>query len=307
MTALFISYRRKDSAASAGRLYDRLAPTFEHVFKDVDNIRPGEDYRVKLNEAIDRSDVVLVIIGPDWLTITGADGRRRLDHPEDFVRYEIEQSLATGKFVIPVLVDGAVMADDQDLPPSIRQLSFLHAAVVEQDPDFHRDVDRLIAVIKEQMGPGDAPGQATAAPRDRRSRRWLLVAAALLVLILVAFWAVGDALPVNPQATPTVPISGGTPPRVTATPITCEGFMVSRLTIGAQGRVTTGQNIPNRLREQPATDAVQIGRIPSGAVFQVLDGPVCADGFAWWQVAYDGRTGWTAEGTDGDYWLEPVE
>ena len=76
-----------------------------------------------------------------------------------------------------------------------------------------------------------------------------------------------------------------------------------RLIRGLQGRVLPGD--ANRLREEPTTDAETLGFIPGEATFMVFDGPVCADGFVWWQVGYDGQIGWTVEGND-EYWLEPV-
>ncbi|MFC1961101.1 hypothetical protein ACFLYO_10365 [Chloroflexota bacterium] len=87
--------------------------------------------------------------------------------------------------------------------------------------------------------------------------------------------------------------------------VICPGSPPVRLTAGEMGRVTPGSG--NRLRDQPTTAGAEVGFIPGGAAFTVLAGPVCADDFAWWQVAYGDVTGWTVEGSDADYWLEPVD
>lgn len=87
-------------------------------------------------------------------------------------------------------------------------------------------------------------------------------------------------------------------------PITCAGFMVSRLVVGERGRVS--DDLPNNLRQEPASASQKLGQIPSGGEFEVLAGPVCAGGLAWWQVDYNGIVGWTAEGQDQEYWLEPL-
>ena len=82
-------------------------------------------------------------------------------------------------------------------------------------------------------------------------------------------------------------------------------YMHTRLTTEIQARVQPG--LPNRVRAEPNVDAAQTGEIPGGSIFNVLQGPVCDDqGYLWWQVDYDGFVGWTAEGRDGDYFLEPV-
>jgi Tol biopolymer transport system component len=90
----------------------------------------------------------------------------------------------------------------------------------------------------------------------------------------------------------------------TGEPVTCPGAPESRLIVGERGRVTPGS--PNRMRDQPTTAGADVGSIPGGARFHVLDGPVCADGYAWWQVDYAGVVGWTVEGAGNDYWVEPV-
>lgn len=78
------------------------------------------------------------------------------------------------------------------------------------------------------------------------------------------------------------------------------------MTIGEGGRVTAG--LPNRIRTEPE-DGEIIGRMPAGSEFTILDGPICGtnDGLTWWQVDYNGLVGWTAEGENENYWLEPTE
>jgi TIR domain len=105
---IVISYRREETAYPAGWLFDRLADRFGggQVFKDVDSIDPGDDFVEVITRAVGSCDVLLALIGGEWLTITDAHGRRRLDNPEDFVRLEIEAALERDVRVIPILVDG---------------------------------------------------------------------------------------------------------------------------------------------------------------------------------------------------------
>jgi hypothetical protein len=91
---------------------------------------------------------------------------------------------------------------------------------------------------------------------------------------------------------------------ITGEPITCEGFLVSRLVVGALGRVS--DDLPNNLRQEPDTSSQRLGQIPSGAEFDVLAGPICGENLAWWQVDYNGLIGWTAEGQGDEYWLAPL-
>lgn len=86
------------------------------------------------------------------------------------------------------------------------------------------------------------------------------------------------------------------------------GFLLPRLSISVQGRVSAG-GIPNLIRDQPGSSGNALGQIPPGEAFTVLDGPRCSllDKIVWWQVNYNGVIGWTAEGKDGEYWLEPLD
>ena len=118
---IFISYRRDETAYPAGWLYDRLADHYGggQVFKDVDSIELGDDFVQVITRAVGSCDVLLALIGEQWLTITDEHGRRRLDDPDDFVRLEIEAALTRNVRVIPILVDGARMPRADELPPSL--------------------------------------------------------------------------------------------------------------------------------------------------------------------------------------------
>jgi TIR domain len=161
---LFISYRRSDSAAVSGRIYDRLCLAFgePRVFKDVDNIPPGAKYRDILEHEVGKCEVLLAIIGPNWLNAVDSEGQPRLAHPEDFVRIEIEAGLRRENvLVIPVLVDDGKMPVPEQLPDTLRDLHYRNAAVVRNDPDFNRDMGRLITTIRDVYPPSDAEIQAT--------------------------------------------------------------------------------------------------------------------------------------------------
>ena len=107
---LFISYRREDSIAYAGRLYDHLSAHFgaDRVFMDIGQIEAGDDFVKVLDSEIAASDVVIALIGPAWLNASNENGRR-LDQPDDFVCHELAAALRQGKRLIPVLVGGATM------------------------------------------------------------------------------------------------------------------------------------------------------------------------------------------------------
>lgn len=147
--SIFISYRRQDSADVTGRIYDRLIQRYDRkqVFKDVDSIPLGVDFRAHLGDVVGRCNLLLAVIGPQWLNVVGPNGRR-LDDVGDFVRIEIEAALARNIPVIPLLVGGAELPSERELPPSLAAITFRNGIAVRPDPDFHRDMDRLIAGLE---------------------------------------------------------------------------------------------------------------------------------------------------------------
>ncbi|MCS6834784.1 MAG: SUMF1/EgtB/PvdO family nonheme iron enzyme [Anaerolineae bacterium] len=145
MVLIFISYRRSDSRHAAARIHTILSHFFGRhaVFFDVQSIPEGEEFPAYLREALHQARVVLVLIGPGWLV--SAEGQRRLHHPHDFVRRELEIALSRGKEcqVVPLLIDGARMPSADDLPPSLWRLPTLNAVTLDADPNFAREVRHL--------------------------------------------------------------------------------------------------------------------------------------------------------------------
>jgi hypothetical protein len=149
---VFISYRREDSEGHAGRLYDALAARFgaERVFMDVDAVPLGVDFAEAIDEAVSSCDVLLAVIGRQWLTITDDHGNRRLEDPRDFVRLEIKAALDRDVRVIPVFVGGADVPPSDQLPPVVAGLSQRNGIALRAD-SWRHGVERLVAAI-EQAG-----------------------------------------------------------------------------------------------------------------------------------------------------------
>ena len=148
MPGVFISYRREDSAAYAGRLFDILSGEFgpQNTFMDVDDIKGGDNFTTVIDRSLDASDALLAVIGPRWVTVTEPNGERRLDNPSDFVRVEIGKALERGIRVIPVLVGGASLPRPSDLPDNLKALCD-RQAVELRDTRFHEDAKDLVQVL----------------------------------------------------------------------------------------------------------------------------------------------------------------
>jgi hypothetical protein len=152
MSGVFISYRRQDSQSAAGRLADHLK---EHlrapVFRDVETIEPGVDFVEAIEKALASCGVMLVVMGPRWLSETDADGRRRLDDANDYTRLEVGTALKRNVRVIPVLVEGAAMPDVNDLPDELKSLARRNAIELS-DKRWEYDVSQLVATLHNVLG-----------------------------------------------------------------------------------------------------------------------------------------------------------
>jgi len=159
---VFLSYRRADlgghAAAVVGRLYDRLVERYgkQNVFMDVDTIPAGVRFDQFIGNAVARADLLLAVIGPQWVEQIQA----RAGEGNDFVRLEIESALARSMPVVPVLIGGARMPQARDLPESLASLVLHHAHSVDTERDFNAHVTRLIADLERnrQAPPQRTPG-----------------------------------------------------------------------------------------------------------------------------------------------------
>ncbi len=150
MPKIFISYRRRDSSHVSGRIYDIFADQFgrENVLKDIDNIRAGIDFRDEIARLLEACDVVVAVVGPQWLGVDPTTNTRRIDEVNDPVRVEIEFVVKRGIPIIPILFDGMTMEGLKDLPESIATFIYRNGFEIRADPYFRADMDLVVRRIK---------------------------------------------------------------------------------------------------------------------------------------------------------------
>jgi formylglycine-generating enzyme required for sulfatase activity len=193
MAKIFISYRREDSQHQADRLHailkKHVPDAKRNIFIDVDNIPVGVDFARYLDEQVSQCDVLLALIGPDWLSAADpATGRRRLDNPKDFVRIEIASALKRDIPVAPVLLDGAPFPREEELPDDLKPL--VHRNGVElRRMSFDADADRLIRGLNLKGGAHPAArttGEKRGTGRKATSSGGWIAPVAALTLLAVA-------------------------------------------------------------------------------------------------------------------------
>lgn len=167
---LFISYRRSDSADFSGRVADFFEYRYRdvRVFFDMVAIEPGEDFVEAIERRIASSEVVLAMIGESWLSAADSAGNRRLDDPNDFVRLELANALATGTRVIPVLLENARMPGEEELPEPLKGLARCNAQFIRGQA-FRRDAEHLGEFIREFLQNSARPIQVAPQPAQRQA------------------------------------------------------------------------------------------------------------------------------------------
>jgi hypothetical protein len=142
-----MSYRRSDSAAIVGHIYERLTARYkaESVFRDINKMPLGKNFYDHIKEELAGCDVVLVVVGPQWLAID-AQGRSRIQQSDDPVRLEIEAALQSGATVIPVMVEDATLPKATDLPESLKTFPALVGTRINVE-DFDAHIERLVQSI----------------------------------------------------------------------------------------------------------------------------------------------------------------
>ncbi len=188
MPNVFVSYRISDSPADARLLHDRLQSSFpdDSVFMDVKNIGIGTDWRAVLREQIDRADVVLVVIGPNWLDARDEQGKRRLDDEDDFVRWEIAEAIRQAKVIVPLQVQGAPIPSAAELPANIARLPEYQGQPLSH-ARFDDDVQTLIARLQGNRSASDLVQLLQ--NRLRLGRAGRIIAAIVITLIAGFAWS----------------------------------------------------------------------------------------------------------------------
>jgi TIR domain len=173
---IFLNYRREDTRGYAGRLYDRLSNRFgeDQIFRDIDAIPPGVDFLEHIDGVVNDCDLMLVLIGESWISVKDARGRRRLDDPHDFVGVEIAAALERDIPVIPVLIQGATMPTQADLPARMQGLARRNALEMSDShwnddwEQLTRGIDRLLS-RRSPKDRSERPGNGADQPAQEAS------------------------------------------------------------------------------------------------------------------------------------------
>jgi hypothetical protein len=153
--AIFISYRRSDAAGHARALHRDFCRCFasETIFFDRQSIESGDVFPETLRYAVGKCQVMLVLIGPEWLQAKNAAGLRRLEDPQDFVRQEIAQALNLNKKIIPVLFDEMRMPAASELPEGLKPLALCDALPLRGKAyEYEVQLSELVRLVAKVEG-----------------------------------------------------------------------------------------------------------------------------------------------------------
>lgn len=194
---VFISYRREDTAAAAGRVYDRLSRLLSkpNVFFDVSAIAGGEDFVQRIASEIAKSDAALVFIGDKWLEKTKPGGQARIFEPDDYVRAELRSALSRPLLVLPVLVGSARMPKAEQLPADIRAITTKNALPLRHE-SFDDDSENIVAaVLGLKTGERAWEDKGSVGAKIAYAVGGALAVSMLLLLVaLLHFWVLGRPL-----------------------------------------------------------------------------------------------------------------
>lgn len=162
MPNFFISYRRRDQSGMimANMICRELRARYgeKSIFLDVDSRTPGLSFPVKVERALKATDVVLVVIGPDWLRLLN---ERRGD-PRDWVRYEVAESLKRSELpVVPVCLPEVEVPRPDELPKELEDLGWRDGITLDPGPEFDGQLSRLLRDLERLLE--SAKGAAPAA------------------------------------------------------------------------------------------------------------------------------------------------
>jgi uncharacterized protein YecT (DUF1311 family) len=146
---IFINYRRSINLKDAQLLHAALCRRFgqSRVFLDVSGLDGGDHWLHTLEKQVDASSAMVSLIGKNWADVADETGQRRLDNPNDFVRFEIARAFSREMPVLPVLIDGATMPDISRLPSHLAPLTFSQAMLLREE-SFDDDAKRIAERLK---------------------------------------------------------------------------------------------------------------------------------------------------------------
>lgn len=191
---VFLSYRRADSQATAGRMAQFLdaIPAVDEVFLDVDGIAPGDNFEHKIQDTLAQVSHVFLLIGPQWAGPAGAGGATRIFDDDDMVRRETRLALASKARVVPLLLDDTRMPRPADVPADLKALPSINAFLL-RTAHFDEDMDVLLdALLGNKQGRGSRwrEAQLTPAGVAWRVAAGLLAGGAVMVALgLANRWA----------------------------------------------------------------------------------------------------------------------
>ena len=164
---IFLSYRREDATPYARLLQYLLSERIPdaRVFMDLDSIEAGLDFAEVIREAVESCTVLVALIGQQWATLADEEGRRRLDDPDDFVRFEVQTALERDVRVVPVLVDGAKPLRREQLPAELHKLARLNAFELSSGR-YQYDADRLVDLIQRVLAAVPGTVHRSPSPSD---------------------------------------------------------------------------------------------------------------------------------------------
>ena len=275
---IFVSYRRDDTRQAAGRLADGLADHFgsANIFRDIEGIDLGVEFAQALNQALEACVVMLVLIGPKWLDITDAQGRRRLDDPKDWIRQEISTALRRGIRVVPVLIDGTPLPDESALSDDLKPLVRRQALDIS-DSRWRGDLQRLVETLAKLPGLAlQRPSQEAEPPKSKK-KMWIGIVIGVLVLIEVATYLPNSentntgAVPVSPPVQPEVPVQPTQPaqPSLPAPPVVTAPVVPD---IAGLWRTLSGETYQFVQQGHQLRFTAQAGGQPAGVGEGQLDG-----------------------------------
>jgi hypothetical protein len=182
---IFISYRRADTADFTVALYNELCKHFQedYLFKDINNIAPGLEFAAVLSTALDKAAVVLAVIGPEFISGSG----QRLFDPSDWVRQELALSLHRGLRVVPVLVNGAELPTEAELPPELHALRKRQVARIDNQR-FEYDVATLAAAIRDIIPQRPKPAPPVSSTLDNAFKAILLLLMLFSIGLIAYAW-----------------------------------------------------------------------------------------------------------------------